>query len=195
MNLTSNYRKSLILLGVIFIISANLAWLNPQDTNPKIPRLYKTHQTIPLFWQYNLDSGVEILTAAYFPKIFEVNNTRIDRPVYPIIANIFGKTIGMIASPFINLNKLEKAGIGYLLLKILIFSSSAILMNKIISKYFDNKISYLSIFLHTQVHLQFFILQHFILQNCNSLLLFLLFIYLQFLKINIQFLKILFFQY
>ena len=146
MNLTSNYRKSLILLGVIFIISANLAWLNPQDTNPKIPRLYKTHQTIPLFWQYNLDSGVEILTAAYFPKIFEVNNTRIDRPVYPIIANIFGKTIGMIASPFINLNKLEKAGIGYLLLKILIFSSSVILMNKIISKYFDNKISYLSIF-------------------------------------------------
>ena len=146
MNLKSNYRKFFVLLGVIFIISANLAWLNPQDTNPKIPRLYKTHQTIPLFWQYNLDSGVEILTAAYFPKIYEVNNTRIDRPVYPIIANIFGKTIGMIGSPFIKLNKLEKAGIGYLLLKILIFSSSIILMHRIISHYFDNKISCLSIF-------------------------------------------------
>jgi hypothetical protein len=70
----------------------------------------KTHNTIPLFWQYNLDSGVEILTAAYFPKIFEVNNTRIDRPTYPAIANFFGKIIGLVLKPFVDLNKLEKSG-------------------------------------------------------------------------------------
>ena len=64
--------KSLVLLLILFLISANIAWLNPTDNNPERPSLYKTHNTIPLFWQYNLDSGIEILTAAYFPKIFGV---------------------------------------------------------------------------------------------------------------------------
>ena len=146
MILKSNNHKFFLLLAGVFIISANLAWLNPQDTNPKVPRLYKTHENIPLFWQYNLDAGIEILTAAYFPKIFEKDKTRIDRPAYPIIVNLLGKGVGMISSPFITLNKLEKAGIGYLLLKIMIFSSSIILMNKIVSKYFDNQTSHLSIF-------------------------------------------------
>ena len=114
--------KSLVLLFVIFFISANLAWLNPTDNNPERPSLYKTHNTIPLFWQYNLDSGIEILTAAYFPKIYEVNNTRIDRPTYPALANIFGRVIGLIAKPVVELSNLEKAGIGYLCLKILIIN-------------------------------------------------------------------------
>ena len=88
--------KYIVILFLVFVISANKAWLNPTNNDPNRPVLIKTHNTIPLFWQYNLDSGVEILTAAYFPKIFEVNNTRIDRPTYPAIANFFGKIIGLI---------------------------------------------------------------------------------------------------
>ena len=116
--------KYLLLLVLVFLISANIAWLNPTNNDPEKPRLYKTHNKIPLFWQYNLDSGVEILTAAYFPKIYEVNKTRIDRPTYPALANFFGKITSLTLKPFINLNKLERAGIGYIILKVIIYSLS-----------------------------------------------------------------------
>jgi hypothetical protein len=149
--------KYIILLVLIFSISANLAWLNPQDNNPEKPRLYKTHNTIPLFWQYNLDAGVEILTAAYFPKIFEFNTTRIDRPTYPVLANFFGKTASLILKPFIDLNKLESAGIGYLILKILMYSLSIILIRNILLRYFDEKTTFLAIFfLYSSYHSIFY---------------------------------------
>jgi hypothetical protein len=131
--------------------------LNPQDNNPEKPRLYKTHNTIPLFWQYNLDAGVEILTAAYFPKIFEFNTTRIDRPTYPVLANFFGKTASLILKPFIDLNKLESAGIGYLILKILMYSLSIILIRNILLRYFDEKTTFLAIFfLYSSYHSIFY---------------------------------------
>ena len=138
--------KYFAILILVFLISANLAWLNPTDNNPDKPRLYKTHSSIPLFWQYNLDSGIEILTAAYFPKIFETDNTRIDRPTYPALANLFGRTISIILKPFVELNKLERAGIGYIILKILIYSLSIILARKILLNFFDEKTTFLTIF-------------------------------------------------
>ena len=138
--------KYFVVLLIVFLISANLAWLNPRNNDPDKPRLYKTHNTIPLFWQYNLDSGIEILTTAYFPKIFEKDNTRIDRPTYPALANFLGKTIGLILKPLIKLNELEKAGIGYITLKILIYSLSIILARKILLNYFDEKTTFLAIF-------------------------------------------------
>ena len=52
---TKNF-KYLLLLVLVFLISANIAWLNPTNNDPEKPRLYKTHNKIPLFWQYNLDS-------------------------------------------------------------------------------------------------------------------------------------------
>ena len=54
--------KYFYILLVAFVISANIAWLNPTPNDPEKPRLYKTHNKIPLFWQYNLDAGIEILT-------------------------------------------------------------------------------------------------------------------------------------
>ena len=138
--------KYFVVLLIVFLISANLAWLNPRNNDPDYPRLYKTHNIIPLFWQYNLDSGIEILTTAYFPKIFKKDNTRIDRPTYPALANFLGKTIGLILKPLIKLNELEKAGIGYITLKILIYSLSIILARKILLNYFDEKTTFLAIF-------------------------------------------------
>ena len=142
--MSSKNLKYFVMLFLVFIISANKAWLNPTNNDPNRPILYKTHNTIPLFWQYNLDSGVEILTAAYFPKIFEVNNTRIDRPTYPAIANFFGKIIGLVLKPFVDLNKLEKAGIGYLVMKILVFSISMFLVRKLLLNHFNEKITFLA---------------------------------------------------
>ena len=142
---TNNFKYFGILV-IVFLISANIAWLNPTGNDPENPRLYKTHNKIPLFWQYNLDSGIEILTAAYFPKIFEINTTRIDRPTYPAVANSLGKLVSVLLKPFITLNNLERAGIGYIILKILIYSLSLILLKKFLTQYFDEKTTYLAIF-------------------------------------------------
>ena len=46
--------------------------------------------SIPLFWQYDVDSILELGTATYFPEIFREIPTRVTRPMYPFIANSLG---------------------------------------------------------------------------------------------------------
>ncbi len=127
--------NGLIIILIAFLISANIAWLNPAPGKES----YQPNKKIPVFWQYNYDSGIEILTAAYFPKIFYKDNTRIDRPTYPIAANVLGKVSCLIICPIYDLTPLEKAGIGYILLKILIFSLSLFLLNEILINYLSKK--------------------------------------------------------
>ena len=52
--------KSILLLILIFIISSNLAWLNPKRSGDII----KINEKIPILWQYDLDAPLEIVTAA-----------------------------------------------------------------------------------------------------------------------------------
>ena len=80
-------KQGLIILLFAFIISSNIAWLNPAPGKES----YQPNSKIPIFWQFNYASGIEILTAAYFPKIFYKDDTRIDRPTYPVLANLIGK--------------------------------------------------------------------------------------------------------
>ena len=80
-----SYKPLLLLVTFCFIIAANYAWLNPHPDS----KVYKTTQNIPFFWQYNADAGVEILSAAYFPKIFHTYKSRMDRPTYPIVVKVF----------------------------------------------------------------------------------------------------------
>ncbi len=133
-------RLGFFIILITFFISANIAWLNPAPGKES----YQPNSKIPLFWQYNYDSGIEILTAAYFPKIFYKDDTRIDRPTYPIIANLLGKIICLGICPIYKLSDLEKAGAGYILLKILIFSLALVLLNEIYKNYFNNLSKYLS---------------------------------------------------
>ena len=136
-------RLGLIIILITFLISANIAWLNPAPDKES----YQPNSKIPLFWQYNYDSGIEILTAAYFPKIFYKDSTRIDRPTYPILANLLGKFSCLTICPFYNLSELEKAGIGYILLKLFIFILALFLINELQINYLNNKEIYLSNFL------------------------------------------------
>ena len=126
------YKKNLnffIIIPLIFIISANIAWLNPGPGK----EVYKPFNELPLLWQYNYDSGIEILTAAYFPSIFKTDNTRIDRPTYPFFVKIIGELVGLISQPIYKLNNLEKAGIGYLLLKLTIYGLAFFCSQQILS--------------------------------------------------------------
>lgn len=132
--------KGLIIILIAFLISANIAWLNPAPGKES----YQPYKKIPILWQYNYDSGIEILTAAYFPKIFYKNNTRIDRPTYPFLANTLGKGICLIICHVYELNELQKAGIGYIILKLLIFSLALMLLNEILKKYLNQNEIFLS---------------------------------------------------
>ncbi len=79
---------------LLFIISANFAWLNPRPSfRERKGDHVKLSETMPLFWQYNIDSKLELETAQFFPSYYETVRIRINRPVYPLLANILGKLV------------------------------------------------------------------------------------------------------
>ena len=140
----NKYHKLILSLVVfIFIIAANYAWLNPHPDS----KVHKTIDNIPFFWQYNDDAGIEIVTAAYFPEIFNTYKSRMDRPTYPVIVKVLGETIGLFAEPFKELTKLEKAGAGYLMLKLIIFSIFSFCAFNIYKKYFPQQYALFTVFL------------------------------------------------
>ena len=57
MNIIKENKLALLILVIVFIISSNIAWLNPAPGKES----YRPHNDIPLLWQYNYDSGIEIL--------------------------------------------------------------------------------------------------------------------------------------
>lgn len=135
--------KIIIFMLVLFLISANMAWLNPFPEK----EAYKIHPKIPFLWQYNLASGVEILSAAYFPETYRTYKDRINRPVYPLLVKTIGTIIGFVLLPIIKLSALESAGIAYILLKLFIYILGALLMYEILKRYISEKASLLAIFL------------------------------------------------
>ena len=136
------YKFVLTSVTFCFIIAANYAWLNPHPDS----KVYKTTENIPFFWQYNDDAGVEILSAAYFPEIFHTYKSRMDRPTYPIIVKSLGEIVGLLL-PFKKLSKLEKAGAGYVLLKLIIFSIFALMAFHILESYMQKQYALFSVFL------------------------------------------------
>lgn len=136
-------RTNLIIIGsiaLIFLISANIAWLNP---NPEY--VVKTHPTIPILWQYNGDSTVEFLSAAYFPQYYRIDKTRINRPGYPVVAHILGKTWGAISSPIYKMNDLMTGLLGYLTLKLIVYLSGAFTLYQIVKRWLPKEAALLSI--------------------------------------------------
>ena len=136
--LTKYHKGILILITFCFIIAANLAWLNPGPEK----EVFKTTKTTPFFWQYNSDAGIEILTAAYFPKIFNTYKIRMERPTYPIVTKVIGELVGLFISPLRKLNPVEKAAAGHLILKLIIFTTFAIFTFKILCYFVPEKFSF-----------------------------------------------------
>lgn len=143
LNFNQYHKYILTTVLICFTIAANLAWLNP---HPK-SKVHKITENIPFFWQYNDDAGVQILTTAYFPKIFHTYKDRMERPTFPIIAKVLGEIAGVVISPVKKLSQLEKAGAGILLLKILIFSIFSIISFEIFSKIMSKEYAFFSVFL------------------------------------------------
>ncbi len=99
----------LALVAVLMLAAANLAWLNPSPES----EVYRTLDRVPVFWQYSVDAGLEVMTAAYFPEYFHKYNIRISRPAYPAIVRTLGEGIGLLARPVVKLDPVMKAGLGF----------------------------------------------------------------------------------
>ena len=113
---------------IVFIISSNIAWLNPRpDFN-----VYRTIEFIPLFWQYNVDSSMELLSAAFFPDYFIENPIRMSRPGYPIIVNLISKILYYALNPFIDFDYLYYVGASYLIFKFILYFLSITLLTKLL---------------------------------------------------------------
>ena len=130
----SETRRRLVLLLtvlVVFAVSSNIAWLNPWPEKES----FRGIESIPFMWQYNQASGVEILSAAYFPETYRTYTDRINRPTYPLAVYLIGNAIGLVASPVADLSPLERAGAGYIVLKLLVFSLAALAMYDLLTRW------------------------------------------------------------
>lgn len=115
----------LSIIIIIFIFSANIAWINP-DSRGAIKVL-----SIPLFWQYDVDTILELGTATYFPDIFKEIPTRVTRPIYPLIANSLAHLFDFI-SP-IKFDFVYFVAFSYFLMKLIFFIFSGMCLIKICS--------------------------------------------------------------
>ena len=138
------FDKKLFLIPIIlFIIGANYAWLNP---HPEF-KVYKTLD-FPFFWQFNPDAGVEIISAAYFPEAFRMYKDRINRPTYPFLVNSIGYFSRIILKPFKKISDVEAAGVGYIILKLILFLLASIILFNVFDSFFhDQSLSFFGVFL------------------------------------------------
>lgn len=130
----------------VFVLSSNMAWLNPRpDFSKKKGNFLKLNHNIPFMWQYNFDSHPEFYSAAFFPSYFKANPTRINRPVYPMIVHLSGKLSAYISRPFLILTPQACAVIGFIFLKLAIYLIGGILLFELIQKYVGKEAALYSI--------------------------------------------------
>jgi len=115
LNASRGLTATIVLTLISFLVASHLAWLNPRPGF----EIYRTIDEWPFMWQYNADAGMEIISAAYFPEGFREYPQRINRPLYPALSWLFGAVIGTVVSPVVDLSPLERAGAGYIVLKIM----------------------------------------------------------------------------
>ena len=122
-----------LIILTVFVISSNIAWLNPRPDFD----VYRTIEYLPLFWQYNVDSPTELLSAAFFPEYFNENPIRVSRPGYPFLVNLITNILYFFFNPIFNTNYLYYAGAGYLIFKFLVYFTTITLLTKVLLNFFS----------------------------------------------------------
>lgn len=148
--MTHRSRVVVLLVLAVFAVGANIAWLNPRPGF----EVYRTHDRIPFMWQYNADAGMEILSAAYFPHAFERYPQRLNRPLYPFAAHSIGNAIGLVVSPVVDLSPLQRAGLGYIVVKIAMHLFAGLALVDLLSRWLSPRAVLMALtltFLHPHV--------------------------------------------
>ena len=136
-NKIKNYFFLFFITSFSFLISANIAWLNPFPNQV----LYKVFDKIPFLWQYNIDVPVEILSATGFLEYFERDPTRLERPGLPFLAHILGHILFFLFSNIVDLPIVYFTAGSYILVNFILHLIGAILLYKILKIYFSENIS------------------------------------------------------
>lgn len=148
----SNVNQSISLKDYYFIISfsllslflsANIAWLNPSPYPD--PFVYKIMENIPLFWQYNRDVPLEILSSTGFLEYFERDPSRLERPGLPLLAYLSGNLIYFFFYKLIDLPIIYFTAGAYILVNYILHIISAVFLFKILKIYFSENISKLGV--------------------------------------------------
>lgn len=130
-----DYAYILGIITIVFIISSNIAWLNPRPNfREKKGEYLKLSEKIPWMWQYNLDSHTELFSATFFPSYFREVPTRINRPGYPFIVHCLSYLVAITSRPFLSLSFIERGVTSYILLKWIVYLLSAILMYELVKE-------------------------------------------------------------
>ena len=143
------YKYILFSILLVFLISVNKAWLNPDPNNGAI----KINKKIPIMWQYIADVKFDLLTSAYFfdymkmEKPGNVNKFRINRPTIPAINFILSKPIHFFGNLFFNISKIESAAIAFLIVKFIFYLVCSLFMFFLIEKFLNSKIAMMGVFL------------------------------------------------
>lgn len=143
-----NYAIILFAVLLIFAISSNIAWLNPR---PGFTPLAKISNSTPFLWQYNYDSLLEIKTAAFFPEEYKTNPIRINRPTYPLIVRTLGLPFIPLFSLMTSLEqgqiKIAAGVVGYVILKLFIYSLGSIFLYILLKKFISPEFSLFAVVL------------------------------------------------
>ena len=144
-----HFKLIILTIVIVFFISANKAWLNPDPNNGAI----KINKKIPIMWQYIADVKFDLLTSAYFfdymkmEKPGNVNKFRINRPTIPALNFILSKPIYFIGNLFFDISKLESAAIAFLIVKFSFYTICSLFMYFLIKKCLNSRIAIISVFL------------------------------------------------
>lgn len=134
--ITPTHLAIALLVLLAFAVGANKGWLNPR---PDLTPTCKISQTNPFLWQYDMDSQVELYSAVGFPFNLHETPQRINRPLYPALVRLLGEAYFLAAYPFYKLSLLERAVLGYLTLKILVFTGFGLLFYHFSRRYVGDK--------------------------------------------------------
>lgn len=128
----------------IFVIQANIAWINP---SPGFSPRLKLSSSVPLLWQYFPDALFELSTAVQFPEIFHHADARVSRPVYPAMARGIGFLLQVTYSPFTRIDPILATIFGHLFLKIAMYTIFGFLLFRLSRKFMDEKPAFLPVML------------------------------------------------
>ena len=137
------YKKIVLSVFIIFLISSNIGWIKNRDNF----NLRKEPFSYPFMWQYDKDAGTFIRMGAFFPefyKEFENYPFLLLRPAYPTTARLIGEIVSFIIKPLYVLNAVEKVGIGFIILKIMVYIIGSIALFKISIRYINYDASLLA---------------------------------------------------
>ncbi len=129
-----------LLLGIIFLVQANIAWLNPR---PGFEPLSKLNEKIPFLWQYNTDSPTELFTADEFPHSLKETNVRVSRPAYPLLVRALQQTLELLTHMFSPFSTV----LAYILLKFFVFMAYCCLFWKLLRLFLSERATLLALIL------------------------------------------------